>query len=722
MKKYFTVSGMSCAACSARVDSAVRSLPFVSEVTVNLLTGSMTVETDSDISEKEFENNVITAVRNAGYEANAGNFAFGNGSTETKERKKSDFKKISLLFSLIMAFILLYVTMGQMLGAPVPAFLHPDDHPLFYTLVQFILSSAVIFINRTFFINGLKNLIRLSPNMDSLIFAGSGISYIYSIIIAVFILAEVLDGNTAAAFEYTHSLFFESAGMIPAVLSIGKYLESHSKDKTTESIKKLIKLRPATAILYSNDEETEIPAESICPGDILSVRQGYSIPCDGEVFSQTTDIDESMLTGESRPVRKNPGDPVYEATLCIRGSFKMKASGTGENTVFSHIIQMISDAASAKAPIERLADKISRYFVPVVFSLSVITFMVWMLTGSGLSFAISMAVSVMVISCPCSLGLATPTAIMTGTGRAAELGILIKSAEALETLHKCDTFVFDKTGTITTGIVSDDKQVYNDKLRNDAASAVEALKKMNITCIMLSGDREEAAADAAIASGMNSYHSGLTPGDKQTIINKLRSDGHTVAMVGDGINDAPSLHAADIGIAIGTGTDVAVESADIVITGTKLWTLVTAFKLGITTIKNIRMNLFWALFYNCLGIPVAAGVLYPAFGIKLNPMIAAICMSLSSLFVVTNALRLRRFDNIENKGDTIMKTVIEIDGMMCEHCKARVEQILSALDGVQSVTVDLTAKNACIVSGADIDTERIKETINTAGYKFIGIK
>lgn len=808
MKMYFMVSGMSCAACSARVQQAVEKLNIFSSVSVNLLTGRMITELspETDLSDGELKAAVIGAVKKAGYIAEPLEAFEVTGQQMNKEKPVEgglrgnrfflqavgDRRVKRLILSVVLLVILAYSAMGQMIGLPVPSVISRIESPVIYTAFQAVLSLAIILINFKYYVNGFRNLFRLSPNMDSLIAVGSSISFVYSAVLSAGVVAEVLNGNGALASEIAGRLFYESAGMIPTFISIGKYLEERSREKTKSALTRLISLRPAKALRYIPPEnnngvsgEVEINISEIMPGDILAVKNGEAVPCDGSIVFGNGSLNEAMLTGEGLPVEKKTGDSVFEATINVQGYFRMRAEKTGEDTLFAEIIRLVEEASSTKAPIERLTDRISRIFVPAVLGIAIIVFFIWLLSGADFSFAVSMGVSVMVISCPCSLGLATPTAVMAGTGRGAEMGILIKSAEGLQKLHKCDTVVLDKTGTLTAGELkvvetkaaegidrsmlvmltgrieqlsvhpigravagygekvgsiairsmekkysdtacTDTKnrklfELYNlfdgflsdfiaedipggglsvkkdddiilcgnlslmkqndvyigpelmeaaeinlskgctvffaalnkraigifaisDSLRPDAAEAVRQFEKLGMSVIMLTGDNERTAGEIADRTGISRYHASLSPADKEGMLRKLQEEGHRVIMVGDGINDAPALMRADAGIAIGSGTDIAIDSADVVITGDKLCAASAAIGLSRATMRNIKQNLFWAFFYNLLGIPVAAGALYPVFGIKLNPMLCAVCMSLSSLFVVSNALRLRYFN------------------------------------------------------------------------------
>lgn len=825
MKQNFTVTGMSCSACSAHVDKAVRSLTGINEVSVNLITGNMLVDYDEAVTNEE---NIINAVVSAGYQASSES-ADVKAAPGIKKKAGISSALIRLISALALLLVLMYISMGHMLSLPIPEILSHEVNPHIYALVQLLLSLSVIIIYFRYFLSGFKKLFSGSPNMDTLVALGSGTAFLYSLIITVLIFYSLLTGDTQLAHEYCQNLYFESAAMILTLISLGKFLEARSKEKTTDSIKKLIELKPQKAILFTDGIEKEIDASEIKPGDILVVKSGQSIPTDGIIIEGNGSIDESALTGESIPVEKANGNKVFQATINRSGYFKMKAEKTGNDTAISQIISLVEAAANSKAPISRLADRVSSIFVPVVMGIALITGIVWLIVGESIGFSLSMAITVLVISCPCALGLATPTAIMAGTGKGAELGILIKSAESLEIAHKIDTVVFDKTGTVTTGVlsvtdvitysgfennsfiamagsiesmsehpiaraiteysggicsfdVSDYKNIpgggisacingrechvgnrnlihtlgfntqsvdndYNrlaeegktpvifiiedkiagiiavsDIIKPDSRDAVAELHKMGISTLMLTGDNKVTANYIASKAGINKVIADITPADKERIVHELMKEGHKVAMVGDGINDAPALTRADIGIAIGAGTDIAIESADIVLVNSRLSDVSSAIRLSRATIRNIKQNLFWAFFYNTLGIPVAAGVFLYSFGIKLNPMIASAAMSFSSVFVVSNALRLRFFKKttFTKKEDKIMKLKVQIDGMACHHCTGRVSEVLNAVDGI-SAEVSLEDKAAYITLSRDISDDEITKIISDAGYTPVSV-
>ena len=743
MKQNFDVKGMTCSACSAHVERAVSALG-VDSVSVNLLGNSMTVEFDeTKISQKD----IIAAVKKGGYSASV-----KGEKKQTEAKSDNPFKnmKTRLISSFAFLIPLFYLSMGHMMGLPIPSFLEGEENSLVFALVQFFLTLPVILINRSYFINGFKSLKNGAPNMDTLIALGSSAAAVYSIYI-LFSMAFFLGrGDVVSAHSKFMDLYFESAAMILTLITLGKFLESRSKEKTTDAIRALQNLSPDTATILIDGEEKTIPAADIKVGDILVVRAGEKIPADGYLTEGTAEIDESAITGESLLIEKIKNNKITAATVCRAGYFLMKAEKVGEDTTFSKIIRLVEEASSSKAPIARLADKVSGVFVPVVILISVLTVIIWLLTGATVSFALSCGIAVLVVSCPCALGLATPTAIMVGTGKGAENGILIRSAEALETVSKAKVVVLDKTGTVTNGtpvptdVVSakgyseeqlltiaasvekpsehilakaivafaKDKGISplstenfsaeagmgisadisgksviagnarmcahygidiseleplakevsengktplffceNKKLvgfialadteRASSKNAIEEWKKIGTEVILLTGDNKNTAEAIASKVGIEKVISGVFPADKEKEIRALQAEGKKVVMIGDGINDAPALARADIGIAIGAGTDVALEASDIVLIRNDLSDAVKAMKLSKAVIKNIKENLFWAFFYNTLGIPLAAGVFFPAFGLTLSPMFAAAAMSLSSVFVVTNALRLK---------------------------------------------------------------------------------
>ncbi len=820
MKIRFQVTGMTCAACSARVEKAVKSVSGVEKAEVNLLQGSLCVIAESDaVSEL-----VVEAVEKAGY----GVVADGNGKKREKQAYPLKEMKLRLLISVAFLVVLMYFTMGHMVGLPFTGWMHATENALVSALTQLMLTLPVVYLNRIYFTRGFKALWHRNPNMDSLISVGSAAALIYGVV-ALFRMAWAMGhGQTEVVHSYSQNLYFESAAMILTLVTVGKFLENGAKDKTGDAIRALMDLRPKTATVIRNGDKFRIPVESVAVGDTLAVLAGEQIPVDGTVIAGSGAVDQSALTGESIPVDKTVGDKVAASGINREGYFEMRADKVGEDTTLAQVIRTVEDAGGSKAPIARLADKIAGVFVPVVMGIAVLAFGVWMLMGKGVEFSLSTGISVLVISCPCALGLATPVAIMVGTGRGASMGVLYKNAEALEGLHKIDMVVLDKTGTLTTGrpsvtdlaaagvsekelialaaglesrsehpfakaimerfgqdvayAVEDyrtipGKGVYAkldgvgyfggnnrlmeecrvalpdmtcftkqgktplyfaredglylgaivaaDVLKEDSVVSVSRMKELGLEVVMLTGDNSRTAAAIAGEAGIERVISDVLPDGKANAVAALMAEGKRVLMVGDGINDAPALVAADIGMAIGTGTDIAMESADIVLMEGSLGRICSAIELSRATMRNIRQNLFWAFFYNSLGIPIAAGVLYPLF--TMSPMLGAAAMSLSSVFVVTNALRLRSFKSkdlpavtpAETK-NTVMEvqeveTVIKVNGMMCSHCKARVESVCQAVEGVQSAVVDLAAKNVTVIGSAD--AAQLKAAITNAGYE-----
>ena len=830
MNMKFNVSGMSCAACSARVEKVTASVPGVKRADVNLLAGTMTVEaTDESCSDL-----IISAIANAGYGATRQGSIKREREERLNEEDAAKEIKTRIIVSAFFLVILMYFTMGHMVGLPLPGWYVGDENALVATLLQFFLTLPPVYLNRSYFSKGLKALINRAPNMDSLIAVGSGASLIYGVF-ALFTMAYAMGHQDFATVAlYRKNLYFESAAMILTLITIGKFLEARAKGRTGDAIRQLMDLSPKTAIVRRDGVESTVRIEDVKLGETVIVRSGGSIPVDGIVRSGRAAVDQSTLTGESVPVEKAAGDTVAAATINTEGYLEIEANRIGEDTTLSQVIRMVEEAGGSKAPIARLADKIAGIFVPVVMSIAVITFAVWMIAGKAFDFALTNAISVLVISCPCALGLATPVAIMVGTGRGAKMGVLFKNAEALENLHHVDTVVLDKTGTLTVGkpavtdiiaysvsadellriAASIEKQsehpfakaivekangvelgavsdfqtlpgqgvsaIMNgvkyfcgnrklmleqniqvpeyeeleaegktplhfatengkylgmiaaaDVLKADSSAAIQTLRTMKLDVVMLTGDNERTAKSIAGKAGISHVISDVLPTDKATVIEKLRKEGHRVLMVGDGINDAPALAYADLGMAIGSGTDIAIESAEIVLMSSSLQGVANAIALSKSTIRNIRQNLFWAFFYNCLGIPLAAGVFYPAFGLLLNPMVGAAAMSLSSFFVVTNALRLRFFKTkelvvekvqIENvqtviMEEKLMETVIKVNGMMCPHCKARVESVCKAVDGAVDAVVDLKEKQVTVSGKADVSA--LKKAITDAGYEVV---
>ncbi len=839
MKQKFNVTGMTCSACSAHVEKAVRKLPAVSHVAVDLLGGSMQVEfDDSKLSNEQ----IISAVADAGYGASLPAATGTKGpspAVNTMEEELTGMKR-RFIASLCFLLPLFYLSMGHMMGWPLPNFFLGPENSMTYALTLFLLTVPIMVINQKYYRVGFKTLWHRAPNMDSLIAVGSGAAVIYGVIALYFIGWGLGHGDLSVVKRYSHDLYFESAGMILTLITLGKFLETRSKGKTGEAIARLIDLAPKTATVLRDGSEIEIPVENVVVGDLIIVRPGQSIPVDGEVVDGYSAVDESALTGESLPVEKAPGDRVLSASINKSGAFTMKALKVGSDTTLSQMIALVEEAAASKAPIAKLADKVAGVFVPAVMAIAVVTAAIWLLTGHSAEQALTSGVAVLVISCPCALGLATPVAIMVGTGKGAENGVLFKSAEALETLHTVDTVVLDKTGTVTEGApkvtdihpigVSSDQLLQlaaalekpsehplaqaivlaaqerkltipsaeqfeaihgrgvsavidgksmlagnlamleergidatggktaaealaekgrtplyfvrdgeligiiavADTVKATSKGAIGRLRELGLNVIMLTGDNARTAASIANEVGVTDVISDVLPADKERQVRLLQEAGKKVAMVGDGINDAPALARADVGIAIGAGADVAIESADVVLMKSDLTDAVTAIRLSKATIRNIRQNLFWAFFYNIICIPLAAGAFYSLLHIQLSPMLAAAAMSLSSVCVVSNALRLRLFkgepkqktettiENNECKGETIvMEKKVIIEGMMCMHCRAHAEKALNAIEGA-TATVDLESKTA-IVTG-EVSDEAIIAAIDEAGYKVVSIQ
>ena len=869
----YNVTGMTCAACQANVTRCVSKLEGVEEVNVSLLANQMTVSYDES---KVGEEDIIQAVEKIGYGASSleqqpataqskGGFRSEWQARQDQAMNSQKQMKRRLISSIVLLVPLMYIAMGSMMGLPVPWFFVGMENSLVNALAQLLLTIPVLFINRHFFQTGFKALWHRAPNMDSLVAIGSGASLVYGLF-AMFRLAYGFGhGDMELVHEYAHALYFESAAMILTLVTVGKYLEARSKSKTGDALGKLVDLAPKTAVVLRGGVEQTIPAEQVVAGDIVVIRPGEGIPVDGVVTEGHGYVDQAAITGESIPVEKNPGDQVISATINKNGTFQFQASKVGEDTTLSQIIRLVDEASNSKAPIARLADKVSGVFVPVVIAIAIVTAIVWLIAGMGFEFALSNAISVLVISCPCALGLATPVAIMVGTGKAAEMGILIKSAESLENLHNVDTIVLDKTGTITSGhpAVTDvlpldrsltegqflaeaaaaefgsehplaqavveraqqlglslpkaeafeavagrgirakvngreylagnlafleenhqpatleersaAKSVVNklaqegktpllflrngkllgviavaDTIRETSRAAIQRFNEMGLHVVMLTGDNKVTAEAIRKELGIEQAISDVLPTQKEAHIRSLQKEGHKVAMVGDGINDAPALTRADIGIAIGAGTDIAIESADVVLMKDSLDDVAAAIDLSRAVVRNIHMNLFWAFFYNVLGIPLAAGVLYPAFQLRLSPMIGSAAMSLSSVCVVTNALRLRFFkrkgaplseksapaleashtdtDNQtapvaeipqepENeKGSSEMKKVLIVEGMMCAHCQAHVQKALAGVEGVTEAVVDLESKKATVTLAQDVADQVLLDAVTEAGY------
>ena len=815
MKLKYDVTGMTCAACSARVEKVTRAVPGVQQVEVNLLAGKMTVEASADVTAA-----ISKAVKDAGY-------GIASPADKKKEAAADDHglkeMKKRIIGSAVFLVILMYFTMGHMVSLPVPHWYH--NNAMIAALLQFFLTLPAVYLNRVYYSRGFKALWHRAPNMDSLIAVGSSAALVYGVAV-LFLMADAMGrGDAAAVAAYSQNLYFESAAMILTLVTFGKFLETRAKGKTGDAIRQLMDLRPQLATVRRNGVEAEIPVEEVRVGDTLIVRSGGSIPVDGVVLSGRAYVDQSALTGESVPVEKAKGDAVAAATTVSAGFLEFRAEKVGEDTTLAQIIRMVEEAGGSKAPIARLADKIAGIFVPTVMSIAALVFAVWMIAGRGLEFSLSAAISVLVISCPCALGLATPVAIMVGTGRGARMGVLFKNAAALENLHRVDTVVLDKTGTLTTGkpVVTDvlpgsadsarllaiaaaleEKSEHPfarailekaggkpqtaaeefetlpgrgvtgilggvryyggnarlmqeqgiavpaypeladqgktplyfaqengeylgaiaaaDVLKADSREAVAAMKQLHLDVVMLTGDNEKTARSIAAAAGIDHIIADVLPGDKAGAVKRLQAEGRRVLMVGDGINDALALVTADVGMAIGAGTDVAVESADVVLMTGSLSGVCSAVELSRATIRNIKQNLFWAFFYNSLGIPVAASGM-------LSPMIGSAAMSLSSVFVVTNALRLRLFKPKTQiaqpeitetilEEEVTMETVIKVEGMMCTHCKAMVEKVCKAVPGATDAVVDLQAKTVTVQGSAD--PEALKKAITDAGYEVIG--
>ncbi len=848
MEKY-AVSGMSCAACVARVEKAVLKVSGVKECTVSLLTNSCAVEGSAD--EKE----IIKAVENAGYKAvklgskqeSAGNSSNENSILEKEELlrdKETPVLKKRLFWSVLFLLVLMYMSMGHMMwNWPLPSwFMHNGGNHVAMGLVQMILAFIVMLINKKFFVSGFKSLFHLAPNMDTLVALGSGVSFVYSVF-ALFIMSDaVVCGDNERVVKMMNNFYFESAAMIVTLITVGKLLEAVSKGKTTNALKSLLKLAPKTAVVVRNGIEEKVKVEEVKPNDIFVVRPGETVPVDGIIIEGNTSVNESALTGESIPVDKQSGDEVSAATLNTFGFIKCRATRTGQDTTLSQIIQMVSDAASTKAPVAKIADKVSGIFVPAVIFLAILTFVVWTFTGAEFSFSLSRAISVLVVSCPCALGLATPVAIMVGNGVGAKNGILFKTSAALEQAGKVKVVVLDKTGTITKGepavtdlvpfsvterellqnaacvesksehplakaiikksreekieltessdfvlvpgrgvsakingkkvlggnldfIKEEEIQIQEttqtlfeqlslegktvlwfaeeknllgliavaDPIKEDSQKAIAELKNMGIFVAMLTGDNEKTAKAVAQIAGVDQVIAGVLPDGKASAVKEFKNRGK-VCMVGDGINDAPALTIADTGMAIGAGTDVAIDAADVVLMKSSLMDVLNAIQLSRKTLKNIHENLFWAFFYNIILIPVAAGAYFELFGLEMNPMLGAAAMSLSSFCVVTNALRLNFFkvkNSALNKNKTQIATqeetkmaekiekTLKVEGMMCSHCESHVKQALEKLDGVEEAKADHEKCQVYVKLSKEVPEADLEKAVTEAGYKYV---
>lgn len=841
-KKKFNITGMTCSACQAHVEKAVKAVGGVISVNVNLLQNSMQAEFDETVTDPS---QIIRAVESAGYGASEKGAEAAKKSDDTdaaKEHLKA--MKRRLLLSVCFLVPLFYICMGHMVNAPMPQILLGQKNMMIFALTQLLLTVPIIGLNFHFFSSGFRNLLHRSPNMDSLIALGATAAFVYSVYGTYMTAYYMGRGDFSSAHSYMMNLYYESCGTILTLITLGKYLEAKSKGRTSEAIGKLMDLAPKTAIVLRDGIETEIPASEIAVGDIFILRAGASVPCDGTVIEGSCSVDQSALTGESIPVEKSVGDKLMSASVSAGGFAKCRCDKAEKDSTLSRIIALVEEASASKAPIARLADKISGVFVPIVIGIALLSAVIWMLMTGNFASALKAAISVLVISCPCSLGLATPTAIMVGTGMGARNGILIKSAESLETVHRITAAVLDKTGTCTegkpkvksvsavdltdaellmltgsveansshplaraiidccgdrkivlkpctdysetagggiSGIVDGRKVtignrrimeqnnidvsafsdlaeqsaddggiplyaavdgkssgviVIADPIKKTSAEAVDSMKRMGIKTVMLTGDNSQTAEVIRRQLGIDEVHAELLPEDKTRIIKEMQNRGERIAMIGDGINDAPALASSDVGIAIGAGQDIAIESADIVLMKSDLRDAAEAVRLSKATMRNIRQNLFWALIYNTLGIPLAAGIFYPIFGWQLNPMFGASAMSLSSVCVVTNALRLNLFktakssDTEENAAAELpiterqvseMKKVMKINGMMCSHCTGTVTKLLNAIDGV-SAEVSLDDKCAYIELSKEIADDVLVKTVTDAGYEVVGIE
>ncbi|MGI6173936.1 MAG: heavy metal translocating P-type ATPase [Christensenellales bacterium] len=824
----FAVTGMSCAACQTAVERGVKKVEGVSDVKVSLLTNTMRVQYDP---EKAAQADILRAVENAGYGANP----YGERAKAEKpqEESASGGIKARLIASVCLLLPLMYLSMGHMMGLPMPKFLASQGNEVTFALTQFLLSAVIVLINKRFYVSGFKALMHRAPNMDSLVALGSFASMVYGIWELYEIAYYSGHGLYDLAAAAKHDLYFESAAMILTLITVGKLLESRSKDRTADALRALVHLKPDTAQVVRDGEEISIPIAELKVGDICVVRPGGAIPADGTVQEGSAAIDQSALTGESMPFEATVGSTVREGTTNLSGILKIAVERVGEDTTLSEIIRLVEEAGTSKAPIARLADRIAGVFVPIVMAIALIATVAWLILGENVGFALNAGISVLVISCPCALGLATPVAIMAGTGRAAQMGVLFKNAEALEKAHKIDCVVMDKTGTLTKGeirvtdfvaedektalavalslenasehplskalvafaeekgaaseTVSDFREISGhgvsgtvggrralcgnrallegidlaqygaaaeryasegkttvfvategqtigvfaaaDTLRDDSKDAIRSLKDMGIRTVLLTGDNALSAKRAGDLLGVDDVIAETLPADKERVIRSYQEKGMTVAMVGDGINDAPALKRADVGLAVASGTDIAVDSADAVLMSGGVSRVAACIRLSRAVMKNIRENLFWAFFYNVLGIPVAACVFYPLIGLKLNPMLGSVAMSLSSLCVVANALRLTRFERA--KGDHQITEVkkemketmtkgIQIEGMMCMHCVARVKGALEGIQGVQA-DISLEDKKATVTASPDVTNDMLQKAVEGAGYTVVKI-
>ena len=853
MKQNFNVTGMTCSACSSHVEKAVGKAEGVVNVAVSLMTNSMTVEYDEAVTNDAA---IIAVVEKSGYGASVkgeqkaagGGAASAAAVDHAAEERHLKATRTKLFWSIGLLIPLMYVSMGHMIGLPLPAFLSGTENAVSFAFTQFLIVIPILLLNSHYYTNGYKRLFSGAPNMDSLIAVGSSAALVYGIF-AIYRMSYGLGiGDLELVHQYHMDLYFESSAMIVTLVGIGKYMEEKSKGRAKDAISKLIDLAPKTATVERGGVETEIPVAEVVQGDIIVIRPGQSIPVDGVLIEGHSQVDESAITGESIPVEKKVGDTAIAATINKNGFFKFRATRVGQDTTLAQIVALVEEASASKAPIAKMADKVAGIFVPTVMTISLVTGIGWLLAGMDAEFALSCAIAVLVISCPCALGLATPVAIMVGTGVGAKNGILIKNATALETFHSINTIVLDKTGTVTEGaprvtdiLTSGDQKhlmtvaaaletssqhplaeavlvkakemkikvpectafeniegmgiagtvngkrcyggnrrlmasigVQLDAVESQAAklaeegktplffaeegrllgivaaadvvkptsrAAIDRFKQLGLEVVMLTGDNKTTAAAIGRQLGITKAIAEVLPGDKEKEIRRLQEEGKKVAMVGDGIHDAPALVRADVGVAIGAGTDVAIESADVVLMKSDLLDAVTAYRLSRSVIRNIKQNLFWAFFYNSVGIPLAAGLLFHAFGIRLTPMFGAAAMSMSSVCVVSNALRLNFFkaeekpaaaayeaelqviedtNETENEGETTMTKTMKIEGMMCPHCSGRVEKALNALEGATAV-VDLQAGTATVTMTAEISDEVLTKAVVDAGYEVTSI-
>ncbi len=874
MQEKYDITGMSCAACSSRVEKSVSALPGIKGCSVNLLKNSMVVDYDADALNSD---KIIEAVVKAGYGASLQSkggkrAAGGKAQASPADAAKNEYRamKRRVIWSFVFTIPLFYISMGHMMGWPLPGFFLGTENSMIYALTLFLLVLPVVIINNKYYRTGFKTLFHGSPNMDSLIALGSGAALLYGVYALYKIAFGLGHGDLEMVHQFTHDLYFEGAGTILTLITLGKFFEARAKGKTSDAINKLLNLAPKTAAVIRDGVETVVPVEEVEQGDVLIVKAGESIPVDGVLLEGTASVDESAITGESIPVDKQAGDKVVGATINKSGYFKMQATRVGDETALAQIIRLVDEATSSKAPIAKLADKVAGVFVPIVIGIALVAAVVWLLCGATFEFALTIAVSVLVVSCPCALGLATPTAIMVGTGRGAVNGILIKSAQALETAHSVQTVVLDKTGTITQGkpVVTDlvgqdgttEEQLLQtaasleklsehplaaaiveeaqerkisflpvegfeqipgqgikgavrgveclagnykmmdafgvrgdaltalqdrmaaegktplffaaggkligmiavaDAVKPTSREAVQKLKHMGLEVVMLTGDHRKTAEAIRRQVGVDRVIAEVLPQDKEQEIRKIQESGRKVAMVGDGINDAPALARADVGIAIGAGTDVAMESADIVLMKNDLLDVAGAIELSKATIRNIKENLFWAFFYNIICIPIAAGCFYAAFHLKMSPMVAALAMSFSSVFVVANALRLRFFkpkhgssvsrvkarhktpapescglpepaaapestqpsEHLTDKnGGMMMKKELSVEGMMCQNCVKHVTRALEGVPGASDVRVSLEDKKATVSVPASVSDDALKAAVTEAGYEVTGIE